>query len=165
MIEPVSSVVMQREPGAWTRSLIALLLRLTLGLLFLTAGLSKFDGIKKGTYPTSLTKPFESTRLHPAAVRQFADILPYAEAALGGLLIAGLFTPLVAALTGALLLGLFFGTLILGDSSRYPGMVTYLLANAAVLWLSPVTSNYLSLDGLIFGWWWKPRTEGTYHRD
>ena len=35
--------------------------------------------------------------------------------------------------------------------------------NAGILWLSPVTSNYLSADGLLFGWFWAPRSEGRYH--
>ena len=44
-------------------------------------------------------------------------------------------------------------------------MLTYFLANAGILWLSPVTSNYLSLDGLFFGWFWRPRAEGEYRRN
>ena len=57
---------------------------------------------------------------------------------------------------------LLFGLTAQNNTAMYPVMLTYLLVNAGILWLSPVTSNYLSLDGLLFGWFWAPRTEGRY---
>jgi uncharacterized membrane protein YphA (DoxX/SURF4 family) len=88
-----------------------------------------------------------------------------AEVAVGALLIAGLFTTLSAFLSGLLLLSLTFGLIVLKDASMNPAMMMYLLVNAGILWLSPITSNYLSLDGLLFGWFWKPKDEGEYRRE
>jgi uncharacterized membrane protein YphA (DoxX/SURF4 family) len=165
-------ISLRREPGPLTRSLTALVLRLGLGMMFLIFGLGKLDALKTGEYPANVIKPFESeTAKLPivhrklAGVELFATVLPYAEVGLGCALILGLLTPLTALLTGALLLQLVFGKLILKDIASMPGMLTYLLVDAAVLWLSPVTSNYFSLDGLIFGWFWRPRTEGEFHRE
>ena len=49
-------------------------------------------------------------------------------------------------------------------AAMYAPMLSYILTAAAILWLSPVTSNYLSLDGLLFGWFWAPRAQGRYAR-
>ena len=81
------------------------------------------------------------------------------------LAIAGLLTTLSAFATGLLLLSLLFGQIVLGNAAMYPSMLIYLLVDAGILWLSPATSNYLSLDGLFFGWFWKPRGEGEYRRE
>src|SRR4051794_20006665 len=157
------TVTVRREPGPFTRSLVALSLRVGLGLIFLTAGIEKFEGLRTNKYPGVIVDQFEKTRLRPDLVRLFAGVLPYAEVGLGAALIAGLFTTAAAALAGALLVNLLFGQTVLHNVAMYPALLTYLLVNAAVLWLSPVTSNYLSLDGLLFGWFWAPRGEGPYH--
>jgi uncharacterized membrane protein YphA (DoxX/SURF4 family) len=171
-MSPTTTITVRREPGPLTRSLVALLLRVGLGMLFLIAGLGKFDARKAGKYPGMITEPFEKASLPvtgsplpPRMVKLFADVLPYAEVGLGATLIVGFWMPLAAVLTGALLLNLFFGKLVLNDVASYPGMLIYLLVDAAILWLSPVTSNYLSLDGLLFGWFWAPRSEGAYRRE
>jgi uncharacterized membrane protein YphA (DoxX/SURF4 family) len=159
------TIALRREPGPVTRSLVALLLRIGLGLVFLMAGVQKFQGMKAGQYPAAITGAFEKTWLPPAGVRLFATVLPYAEVALGGALIAGFLTPVTAFLSGILLLQLLFGILVQGDPSKYPPMLVYLLVSAAILWLSPVTSNYLSLDGLLVGWFWRPRDEAEYRQE
>jgi thiosulfate dehydrogenase [quinone] large subunit len=161
-------ISLRREPGPLIRSLTALVLRVGLGLAFLMFGLQKFEAKRQGQYPAMITQQFQSTVLGqrmPGGVRLFADVLPYAEVALGGLLIAGLLTTLTATLTGILLLNLMFGLLVQGDPSKVNPLLIYLLVDAGILWLSPVTSNYLSLDGLIFGWFWKPRGDGEYRRE
>lgn len=173
------TITLRREPGALTRSLAALLLRAGLGMIFLLAGVGKFQAKQAGAYPGFLLgqfdpdKPDEKTgqpknfvvKLRPDLVKLFADALPYAEVGLGIALIAGSFTTLTAFLSGALLLHLLFGQAIQGNTAMYPAMLTYLLVNAGILWLSPVTSNYLSLDGLFFGWFWAPKPSGDYHRE
>jgi thiosulfate dehydrogenase [quinone] large subunit len=164
-MESPSTITLRREPGPLTRSLVALLLRVGLGLSFLMFGLAKFQAIKNGQYPAMITDQFAKSPLRPDMVKLFADVLPYAEVALGSLLLAGLFTTLSATLSGILLLHLTFGKLVLNDIPSMPSMFTYLLVNAAVLWLAPVTSNYVSLDGLFFGWFWKPRSHGEYVRE
>ncbi|HEV3165805.1 MAG TPA: DoxX family membrane protein [Isosphaeraceae bacterium] len=158
-----TTITVRREPGPFTRSLVALLLRLGLGLQFLMLGLMKFQGIKAGKYPEMILDQFSKTGL--PGVKLFADVLPYAEVSLGCALIAGLLTPLTATLAGILLLHLLFGKLVLQDIPNLPNMFIYMIVDAGVLWLSPVTSNYLSFDGLFFGWFWKPRSQGDYHRD
>lgn len=165
MTDAHATITLRREPGPFTRSLVALSLRLGLGLLFLMLGLGKFQGMKTGDYPAAIVSQFEKTPLRADLVKLFAGALPYAEVALGAALIGGLLTTLTASLSAALLLHLFFGKLVLNDVPSYPGMLTYLLVNAGILWLSPVTSNYLSLDGLLFGWFWAPKAEGEYRRE
>lgn len=155
-------VVLRREPGPLARSLAALLLRVGLGMIFLMAGLSKFEMIKKGAYPGFLIDQFKDKGL--PGLQLFATALPYAEVGLGAALIAGLFTTLSAFLMGALLLVLLFGQILNQKSDMAPMMLVYLLVDAGIVWLSPVVSNYLSLDGLLFGWFWAPKPEGEYHR-
>jgi uncharacterized membrane protein YphA (DoxX/SURF4 family) len=164
-MEPPTAITLRREPGPITRSLVSLLLRVGLGLTFLMFGLGKFQAIKAGKYPAMIVDQFAKSPLKPELVRLFADVLPYAEVGLGALLIAGLLTTATATLSGILLLHLTFGKLLLNDASSISNMMIYILVNAAVLWLSPVTSNYVSLDGLFFGWFWAPRAEGQYQRE
>jgi len=169
-MDTTNTITLRREPGPVTRSLVALLLRLSLGLMMLMYGLGKLDAERKGSYPDAIVKQFEPVRLpildRPLpGVHLFATVLPYAEITVGGLLIAGLLTPISAGLSGLLLLHLLFGNLVLNDAAKSSGMIGYILLNAGVLWLSPVTSNYLSLDGLFFGWFWRPRDEGEFRRE
>jgi uncharacterized membrane protein YphA (DoxX/SURF4 family) len=159
-----SAVTVRREPGPFTRSLVALVLRAGLGLMFVMVGLDKFAAIKAGKYPAMIVDQFAAAPLRPELVKLFADVLPYAEVALGGLILAGLFTTISAALAGVLLVHLLFGHLVLHKIDQLPSMMTYLLVDAAILWLSPVTSNYLSLDGLLVGWFWRPKAQGEYQR-
>lgn len=166
-------VTLRREPGPLARSLVALILRLALGLSFLIFGINKLEQRKAGDYPKEMKSQFEKTWLAermPWAIDQFAEVLPLAEVAVGLLLIAGLTTTLSAFLTGLLLIGLLFGQLVLTQSkpeviARIPTHFIYILVDAAILWLSPVTSNYFSVDGILFGWFWKPRSEGEFRRD
>lgn len=160
-----TTISLRREPGPMTRSFVALLLRVGLGLIFLFAGQMKLDAKKKGTYPGMITASYPAKIAFPGDVKLFADVLPYAEVGVGVALIAGLFTTVGALLTGVLLLVLLFGQAYVGKGDQYPAMLTYLLVDAAILWLSPVTSNYLSLDGLFFGWFWAPRAEGEFRLD
>jgi len=165
-----TTISLRREPGALVRSLIALLLRVGLGMMLLLLGLGKFEAKRRGEYPAMILREFQSARLPGTTgalpgLETFTRVLPYAEVSLGCALIVGLLTPLSAILTGILLLHLLFGNLVLNDLSALPGMQLYLMVTAAILWLSPVTSNYLSIDGLIFGWFWRPRAEGEYHRE
>lgn len=164
-LEPHTAIALRREPGPLTRSLVALSLRVGLGLVFLMAGLGKFEGIKKGEYPGGMVKMFEATPLRADMVQLFARVLPYAEVGIGSALLLGVLTTVAASLSAVLLAHLLFGQLILQNANMYPAMLTYFLVNAGILWLSPVTSNYLSVDGLIGGWFWSPKTDGVYRAD
>lgn len=163
--QTTTTIALRREPGPLARSLVALLLRVGFGMFFLMVGLAKFQAIEAGTYPGMILDQFARSPLPAGQVKLFATVLPYAEVGLGIALIAGLLTTVTAALTGVLLLNLLFGKLILNDIAAMPSMLTYLLVDAGILWLSPVTSNYLSLDGLLFGWFWAPRAEGRFHAE
>lgn len=169
-MDAATLITLRREPGHLTRSLVALLLRLCLGLMFLVFGLQKIDLARKGDYPGVITKKLEGATvpvLHQPVpgVPLFARVLPYAEVTIGALLIVGLLTPLIAVLSGLLLLQLLFGNLVTNEIQIANGMLSYFLVNAGILWLSPVTSNYISLDGLFFGWFWAPRSEGEFRRE
>ncbi len=170
-MESPMMITLRREPGPLTRSLVAFVLRTALGVMFLIAGVQKFEAKQAGKYPGMIVDQFENTILGkrlPWALKLFADTLPYAEVALGGALILGFWTTLTAFLTGVLLVKLLFGLLLVATTpeamAKIPSHFLYILTDAAILWLSPVTSNYLSLDGLLFGWFWKPKTEGEYRR-
>lgn len=162
-------IALRREPGGLARSLTSLILRLALGMLFLTTGWQKLESRKDGKYPGPMVESFKGTILAesmPEALDLFTRVLPFVEVGLGGLLILGLATTLSAFATGLLLVNLLFGLLLLahtsGDMGKIPTHMIYILMDAAILWLSPVTSNYLSVDGLFFGWFWKPKT-ARYH--
>ena len=169
----VAVIAVRREPGPFTRSLTALILRTALGVSFLFFGIGKFNQMKAGTYPDGMIAQFDSTWLgesFPWAVKLFAQALPYVEVGVGALLIAGLATTVAAAVAGIVLVKLMIGLLVLSNTD--PSMIAkvtthflYVLTAAATVWLSPVTSNYISLDGLLFGWFWKPKTEGTFLRE
>ena len=177
-MEISTTIALRREPGAFTRSLTALTLRVGLGMIFLMAGISKFQAKQAGAYPGFILSQFDPdkpdkdgkpktfvVKLRPDIVKLFADVLPYAEVGVGAALIVGFWTTLAAFLSGVLLLHLLFGWVDQGKPEMYPAMLSYLLVNAGILWLSPVTSNYLSLDGLLFGWFWAPKHEGHFRRD
>ncbi len=161
-----AAVVLRREPGPLVRSLVALVLRCGLGLLMLVAGYNKLYPPKpEMAYSAEgMVEQFKATPLPAEAVRLFAKALPYAELYVGATLVLGLGTMLNAFLTGVLLLKLMTGLLVLGDPTMIPPMFSYLLVCAAVLWLSPVRSNWFSVDGLLFGWLARPRNEGEYQQ-
>lgn len=168
-METPQAIALRREPGPFARSLTALTLRLGLGLLFLCAGADKLSSKKEGKWPPEpLVTQYEKAHLPglpdrplPGA-KLFFDVLPYAETGVGALLILGAATTLAAFGSGILLLLLLFGKLIVHDQATSHQILTYLILNAGILWLSPVTSNYLSADGLLFGWFWAPRPQGEY---
>jgi uncharacterized membrane protein YphA (DoxX/SURF4 family) len=119
-------------------------------------------------YPETIRGMFANTWLardFGPLLELHTSLLPYVEVAVGALLIGGLLTTLSSFVAGLLLLSLLFGWVLLENTEMYPSMLIYLLVDAGILWLSPVTSNYLSIDGLLFGWFWKPGGEEEYRRE
>lgn len=171
------AITLRREPGPFTRSLAALVLRLALGMTFLVLGLGKLEAKRAGQYPGAMMEEAEKTHvpglpnMKLPLLKPYFDVLPYAEVGVGAALVVGFWTTLAGFASGLLLLSLLFGHLVqiqvnpAKEIAEIPVMFTWLLLNGVILWLSPVTSNYLSLDGLLFGWFWKPRPEGEYRRD
>src|SRR6266545_4635006 len=95
------------------RELAYSLLRATLGVIFLFAGIGKFMG-GLGNFAGGMNQQF-SGKLPAALVLPFAYVLPLAEVTLGLLILLGLFTTLALALSGLLFIALTFGTVMLGD--------------------------------------------------
>jgi len=118
-----------------------LLLRLFLGVLFLTAALGKFQ-MGVATVAEGIAKGFEKTILPHALVLPYAYTLPYVELVIGITLILGIFTDVMLMVCGFTLLSLFFGVLLTGkgDTAAYIGV--YLLINVcAIRWFEHIAPS------------------------
>ncbi len=124
------------------RELAYSLLRATLGVIFLFAGIGKFMG-GFGSFVGGMNQQF-SGKLPAALVLPFAYVLPFAEVTLGLLILLGLFTTLALALTGLLFIALTFGTVMLGDFPTVAHNLQYAFVNFVLLWL--VNLNRYSID-------------------
>ena len=120
------------------------LLRLTLGIVFLFAGIGKFRG-GLGNFAGGMLQQF-SGKLPAVLVEPFAYTLPFAETTLGALILLGLFTPAALTLSGLLLAALTFGTVMSGDFPTVAHNVQYGLVNFVLLWLADL--NRFSIDHL-----------------
>src|SRR5438128_3797269 len=110
------------------------LLRLTLGIVFLFSGVGKFMGGLSGFVGT-MNQHF-SGKLPAVMVMPFAYVLPFGEVTVGALIVLGLFTRLGLTLSGLLLIGLTFGTVMLNDFPTVAHNVQYALVNFVLLWVS-----------------------------
>lgn len=120
------------------------LLRLTLGTVFLFAGIGKFKmGI--GNFAGGMLQQF-SSKLPSILVQPFAYTLPFVETILGALILLGLFTTQALTLSGLLFAALTFGTIMLGDFPTVAHNVQYALVNFVLLWLADL--NEFSIDRL-----------------
>lgn len=106
---------MSEKSAQFDASLVPLLLRLALAMLFLTAGLGKFIGPGPTHFMEALARDFQGTFLPLFLVRPFAYMLPFLETALGLFLLAGLYRRTALIGTALLLIALSFGKAILGD--------------------------------------------------
>ncbi len=122
------------------------LLRLTFGVVFLFAGVGKFMG-GLGTFVGGMNQHF-SGKLPALMVMPFAYLLPFGEVTAGALIVFGLLTRLGLTISGLLLAGLTFGTVMLNDYPTAAHNVQYALVNFALLWLSDL--NHYSLDSLFW---------------
>jgi thiosulfate dehydrogenase [quinone] large subunit len=121
------------------------LLRMTLGLVFLLSGLSKFlTGISN--VAGQQAQQFAG-KLPPFLVTAFFYALPFVEVTIGALLVLGLFNALALILSGLLLMALTFGTAMKGDFPTVAHNVSFALVNSALLWLA--NYNGYSLDRLL----------------
>jgi uncharacterized membrane protein YphA (DoxX/SURF4 family) len=150
------------DPGPKVRTLVALLLRVGLGLTMLKRGVVDYLSLT-----SSISPGFFMSRVPiPIDLEPYFHYLAYAEMALGLALILGFFTTAAAVLAGCLqLITPLLQTVVTLSTqfvqargmnvsvvlSLYEGSgASNLLVVAAVLWFSPVASNPWSLDRLIF---------------
>ena len=80
-------------------------------------------------------------------VMPFAYAIPFCEVTAGLLILLGLFTRAGLVLFGLLIIGLTFGTVMLGDAPTVAHNLQYALVNFVLLWL--VDLNRYSIDGLM----------------
>lgn len=120
------------------------LLRITMGVIFLFYGIGKFMG-GISNFVGGMNQHF-SGKLPAFMVMPFAYALPFGEVIAGLLILFGLFTRAGLVLSGLLLFGLTFGTVMLGDAPTVAHNLQYALVNFVLLWL--VDLNRYSLDSL-----------------
>lgn len=123
------------------------LLRSTLGVVFLAAGVGKImAGV--GAFASGTQQDFAG-KLPGALVLAFAYALPFLEVAAGLMLVAGLFNYFGAVLTGLLMIALTFGKLIEGDTATVAHNLSYSVIVFLLIWFSDY--NGYSLDRLMRG--------------
>jgi len=127
------------------REIAYALLRVTMGVIFLFYGIGKFIG-GVGNFVGGMNQRF-SGKLPAAMVMPFAYAIPFCEVVAGALILFGLFTRLGLTLSGLLLIGLTFGTVMLGDAPTVAHNLQYALVNFALLWL--VDLNRYSVDSML----------------
>jgi thiosulfate dehydrogenase [quinone] large subunit len=127
------------------RELAYTLLRVILGVIFVTTGTAKFIG-GIGNFVGTMNQSF-SGKLPAAMVMPFAYAIPFCEVIAGALILLGLFTRVGLTISGLLLIGLTFGVVVLGDPSTVAHNLQYALINFVLLWL--VDLNRCSIDGLL----------------
>jgi thiosulfate dehydrogenase (quinone) large subunit len=120
------------------------LLRVTMGVIFLFFGIGKFIG-GIGNFVGGMNQHF-SGKLPAFMVMPFAYFLPFGEVIAGALILFGLFTRAALMLSGLLLVGLTFGTVMLGEAPTVAHNLQYALVNFVLLWLLDL--NRYSLDSL-----------------
>ena len=126
-----------------SRRLAYLLLRATIGSVFLLYGVGKF--LRGFTLVAEgMQKDFAATWLPASMVYLFGCLLPFAEVITGALLILGLFTRFAAVLAGLLILALTAGLTIAGNSTGVALNLVFAVALFILLYV--IDENELSLD-------------------
>lgn len=120
------------------------LLRVTLGMIFLTTGIVKLM-MGVGSFAAGVQQQFAG-KLPTLIVTPFAYALPLVEVAVGALLVLGLFNVKALVLTGLLLIGLIFGLTVVNETATVAGDLSFVLINFVLLWLAD--HNGYSLDRL-----------------
>jgi thiosulfate dehydrogenase [quinone] large subunit len=120
-------------------------LRVTLGLVFLAAGVGKFmAGV--GGFAAGLQQEFAG-KLPAFMVTPFAYALPFLEVTVGALLVMGLFNKFGLTLAGLLMMALTFGKIIEGDPATVAHNLSYAIIIFMLLWLAD--HNRFSVDRLL----------------
>lgn len=128
------------------RGMAYAMLRVTMGVIFLFYGVGKFIG-GLSVFVGGMNQRFAG-KLPAAMIMPFAYVLPFGEVTSGLLIVLGLFTRVGLVISGLLLIGLTFGTVMLGDAATAAHNLQYALVNFVLLWFADL--NRYSLDA-VFG--------------
>lgn len=115
------------------REIAYALLRMTVGIMFLFFGVGKLLG-GVGGFTGGMAERFAGSFLPSPLVELFAYVLPFAEVAIGTLLVLGLFNVATLTLAGLLMLALTFGAVVLADPPTAAQNVTFALVIFVLLW-------------------------------
>ncbi len=115
------------------REIAYALLRVTVGIMFLFFGVGKLLG-GVGGFTGGMLERFADSFLPSSLVELFAYALPFAEVAIGALLVLGLFNVATLTFAGLLMLALTFGAVVLADPPTVAQNVTFALVIFVLLW-------------------------------
>jgi thiosulfate dehydrogenase (quinone) large subunit len=133
-------------PAASDLSLAYLFLRATLGVNIFLHGASRILS-GQGHFASTVIQQFQAAHLPHFLIVTFAWSLPWAEAAIGLLILIGLFTRLGLILGALLILVLTFGSSLLQDWQIVGVQLIYAAVYAALL--AFLSANRFSLDALL----------------
>ncbi len=123
------------------------LLRITVGVVFLVAGLAKFPA-GLSTFAAGVEKQLAG-KLPSVLVLPFSYTLPFAEVLIGALLVLGLFTRIALVAAGALMLALTFGVVLIPDPPTVINNVMLAVVVFVLQWAAE--HNRYSLDQRLHG--------------
>lgn len=113
------------------RALARALLRLSLGINLLMHGFVRLP--KLGGFAQGMVRDFSATMLPAALVHGFAAVLPFAELAIGALLVVGLWQRAVLSAGIVMMIALLIGTALLQRWDTLTQQMIYVLLYAALL--------------------------------
>jgi thiosulfate dehydrogenase (quinone) large subunit len=123
------------------------LLRVALSMIFLVSGIGKFM-MGVGAFASHTQEDFAG-KLPMALVGAFAYALPFAEVAIGALLLLGLFNAVSLALAGLLMIALTFGVTMKPDPPTMANNIFYAFVIFVLMWFAQY--NGYSIDRLMRG--------------
>src|ERR1044072_6086650 len=122
-----------------------LLLRLAIGISFFGHGLVRFPKLQ--TFSNWMVGNFKKSLLPEALVVPFSMVLPFAEFAIGLLLLTGLFTKYALIAGSLVMLLLLFGTTMIENWDAIPSQIIHIALLAFLLHF--IDANSLALDQLL----------------
>ena len=127
------------------REIAYALLRVTLGVMFLFFGIGKFTaGI--GNFAASMQQSFAG-KLPSILLVSFTYLLPFAEVAIGLLLLLGLLNVVGLTLAALLMVALVLGVVLQGQAPTVANNMLYAVVIFILLWFADY--NRFSLDRLL----------------
>ena len=106
-------------------SVITMILRLVIGILFFVAALNKFFGPGLNGFKGYIANQFAETWLPNFLLVPYAYMVPFAELILGALLVIGLFTRQIVLLSAFLMVSLMFGMVLLKEYATVANNAQY----------------------------------------